>query len=69
MEKKKRLYFCPKRAPKWWPREAGKKCFVGAFKDGIGWMVGKGDLLTADELRWAKRMLRENWAGCEFRVD
>lgn len=53
-----RLYAKPARAPKWWPRdEKGKARWVGLLSNGIGWVVGQGDVFrTAHEVRTVKTL-------------
>ena len=31
----------PVRAPAWWPREAGKACWVTVLRDSLGWTLGE----------------------------
>lgn len=55
---KKRLYMKPARPPKWWPRDAnGKPRWAGVFKDGVGWVAGDGDLMTAQQIKIALKMI------------
>ena len=55
---KRRLHMKPTRAPKWWPRDArGRVEWVGVLKDGDGWVVGDGDLMTAEQIRAARRLV------------
>ena len=50
------LYFRPVRSPKWWPRTSLKVAtYVGVLRDGDGWCVGDGDVLTQVQVSEAKR--------------
>lgn len=65
MKKKRNLFLFvkPARPPKWWPRatvkNTGEKipAFVGVLRDGSGWVVGKGQSMTAAEVKTAKNLI------------
>lgn len=58
MTPRRRLYMKPTRAPKWWPRGArGRPEWVGVLKGGDGWVVGDGDFMTAEQIRYARRLM------------
>jgi hypothetical protein len=53
-----RLYVKPKSPPAWWPKNAkGQPVFVGCYKNGCGWCLGDGDLLTKEEAEVAREVL------------
>jgi len=68
---KVRVYAKPKRAPKWWPRDDKKKpAWVGLFNNGIGWTVGRGDLMFRREAHEVQKILEEDQGRrFDFRVE
>lgn len=69
MKKRKRLYFKPKRAPKWWPRNGRRVRFVGVFAGGTGWVLGDGDPMTDKELAVAREYLEWDFGHSDFKTE
>lgn len=68
--KKIRLYARPRNPPKWWPvDENGKPQWVGVLKDGIGWVRGKGDVLTYPQAVAARQFVEIPGRGKRFREE
>ena len=64
-----RLYYKPPRAPKWWPRDAkGVAIYVGALRNGAGWVIGNGDLMNDDEIEMTRTVVKWDLPTARFRV-
>lgn len=57
MKPKLYLYVRPRKSPKWWPRDSFGPVWCGVLKDGVGWVVGSGDAMNAQERATARKLV------------